>query len=161
LLQRSIWMLERISRRLQDAPQGRDGVLAVEGPAAMSTTALLTAVRQTAERDGFRVLPARGAEVEREFAFGALRQLIERPLAQASLTESSSLLEGPAQLAMRLLAIPGAEATGEAEPVAPHPSFAVLHGLYRLCANMATKRPVLLVVDDAHCADASSLRFLA
>ena len=41
------------------------------------------------------------------------------------------------------------------------PTFAVLHGLYWLCANLAQRGPVLLAVDDAHWADAPSLRFLA
>jgi DNA-binding CsgD family transcriptional regulator len=39
-------------------------------------------------------------------------------------------------------------------------SFTVLHGLYWLCANLAHAQPLLLCVDDAQWADASSLRFL-
>src|SRR5262249_6164644 len=38
---------------------------------------------------------------------------------------------------------------------------AILHGLYWLCANLAASAPVCVIVDDAHCADASSLRYLA
>ena len=41
------------------------------------------------------------------------------------------------------------------------PSFAILHGLYWLCANLARVGPLCLVVDDAHWADAPSLRYLA
>ena len=41
------------------------------------------------------------------------------------------------------------------------PSFAILHGLYWLCANLAAVGPLCLVVDDAHWADAASLRYLA
>ena len=37
----------------------------------------------------------------------------------------------------------------------------ILHGLYWLCANLAAARPLCLVVDDAHWADAPSLRYLA
>ena len=37
----------------------------------------------------------------------------------------------------------------------------MLHGLYWLCANLAADRPLVLTVDDAHWADAPSLRFLA
>ena len=39
-------------------------------------------------------------------------------------------------------------------------SFAVLHGLYWLTANLAEQRPLLIAVDDLHWADAPSLRFL-
>ena len=40
-------------------------------------------------------------------------------------------------------------------------SFAVLHGLYWLAANLADRRPLLIAVDDAHWADEPSLRWLA
>ena len=36
-----------------------------------------------------------------------------------------------------------------------------MHGLYWLTANLAARQPVLIVVDDAHWADAASLRWLA
>ena len=36
-----------------------------------------------------------------------------------------------------------------------------MHGLYWLTANLAAHQPVLIVVDDAHWADAASLRWLA
>ena len=39
-------------------------------------------------------------------------------------------------------------------------SFATLHGLYWLVAALAESEPLLLVVDDAHWADAPSLRFV-
>ena len=46
-------------------------------------------------------------------------------------------------------------------PLGPEGAFAVLHGLYRLTANLARRRPLALLVDDAHWADGASLRFLA
>jgi hypothetical protein len=39
-------------------------------------------------------------------------------------------------------------------------SFGTLHGSYWLCANLATRQPLLLVVNDAQWADETSLRFL-
>ena len=39
-------------------------------------------------------------------------------------------------------------------------SFGALHGLYWLSANLATRRPLLLAVDDAQWADDASVRFL-
>ncbi|MBO0822143.1 MAG: ATP-binding protein, partial [Nocardiopsaceae bacterium] len=38
---------------------------------------------------------------------------------------------------------------------------AAIHGLYRRVADLAARRPVLIAVDDAHWADAPSLRWLA
>ena len=51
-----------------------------------------------------------------------------------------------------------------AEPASQSPgesSFAVLHGLYWLVANLAVIRPLLIAVDDAQWADEPSLRWLA
>ena len=154
--------LERIQDRLHQAAEGRGGALVVEGPAGIGKTTLLAAARGAAEDGGFRVLRGRGAELEREFAFGAVRQLFEPLLGQASTAERASLLDGPAGLAARLLRLPGARTpTDDAAPDAPDPSFAVLHGLYWLCANLEAHGPVALTLDDAHWADAPSLRFLA
>jgi DNA-binding CsgD family transcriptional regulator len=151
--------LESIGRLLRRTAEGRGGALVMEGPAGIGKTALLRAAQEAAERQGFRVLRARGAELEREFAFGVVRQLLEPLIAQASDGERSTLLDGPAGVAARLLAIPGADRIGGTALVSPDPSFAVPHGLYWLCANLAAEDPVALVVDDAHWVDAASLRF--
>ena len=154
--------LERIGECLQRARQGRGGALVVEGPAGIGKTVLLAVARDAAEGEGFRVLRARGAELEREFAFGVVRQLVEPVVAGASEEERSQLLDGPPGVAARLLGLPGlGDGVAAAAPIAPDPSFAVLHGLYWLCANLAAQRPLALVVDDAHWADGASLRFLA
>jgi DNA-binding CsgD family transcriptional regulator len=154
--------LERIRRCLGRAQEGQGGVLVVAGRAGIGKTALLAAARDTAVGEGFRVLRARGAELEREFAFGVVRQLVEPVLAGASEAERTSLLKGPPGVAARVLGLPGvADERTATPPVAPDPSFAVMHGLYWLCVNLAAERPLTLVVDDAHWADCASLRFLA
>ncbi len=153
--------LERIGGCLGRARQGQGGALVVEGPAGIGKTVLLAAGRKLAEGQGFRVLRARGAELEREFAFGVVRQLVEPVVAAASEHEWAGLLDGPPRVAARLLGLPGLGHGVAAAPPAPDPSFAVLHGLYWLCANLAAERPLALVVDDAHWADGASLRFLA
>ena len=154
--------LERIGRCLQRAHQGHGGALVVEGPPGIGKTVLLAAARDAAGEKGFRMLRARGAELEREFAFGVVRQLVEPAVAGASQQERAWLLDGPPGVAARLLGLPGLGVglPGETS-LAPDPSFAVLHGLYWLCANLAAERPLALVVDDAHWADGASLRFLA
>ena len=154
--------LERIGGCLERARQGHGGALVVEGPAGIGKTLLLAAGRDLAEREGFRVLRARGAELERGFAFGVVRQLVEPVVVAASGQERTVLLDGPPGLAASLLGLPGLGAgVPTIRPAAPDPSFAVLHGLYWLCANLAAERPLALVVDDAHWADGASLRFLA
>jgi DNA-binding CsgD family transcriptional regulator len=154
--------LEQIAACLDRAHLGHGGALALEGPAGIGKTAVLTAGRALARSEGFRVLRARGAELEREFPFGVVRQLFEGVLAEASDGDRASLLAGAAGRAARVLGLPHADAqVGAAAPITPDPSFAVLHGLYWLTAHLAAERPLALAVDDAHWADPASLRFLA
>jgi len=152
--------LARIESALADARAGRGRFVVVEGPAGIGKTALLAAVRAVAAEDGMRVLRSRGSELEREFAFGVVRQLFEPVLVEASEVERGDLLQGAAGVAAGMLGLPGAPPVGPFSP-SIDPSFAILHGLYWLCANLAAAGPVCLVVDDAHWADAASLRYLA
>jgi hypothetical protein len=67
----------------------------------------------------------------------------------------------------RRRALAGAAATAEAVFTAPagadpaDSSFAALHELYWLAANLTEEGPLALVVDDLHWCDRASLRFLA
>ena len=64
---------------LAGAREGRGGIALIEGPPGSGKTALLRAARS--EAHGLRVLSAVGAELERDFAFGIVRQLFA-PAAQ-------------------------------------------------------------------------------
>ena len=98
--------LERIGRCLSEARQGRGGAVVVEGPAGIGKTMLLAAGRDAAEGEGFRVVRARGAELEREFAFGVVRQLVEPLVGAASREDRARWLNGPPGVAARLLGLP-------------------------------------------------------
>jgi DNA-binding CsgD family transcriptional regulator len=153
--------LSRIESALADARAGCGRFLVIEGPAGIGKTALLAAARTTAAEGGMRVLRSRGTELERDFAFGVIRQLFEPPLVEASELERADLLQGAAGVAAGLLGFLGAPPTDAPPSAGVDPSFAILHGLYWLCANLAAVGPLCLVVDDAHSADAASLRYLA
>jgi DNA-binding CsgD family transcriptional regulator len=134
---------------------GKGGVFVVEGGAGIGKTALLDAACSSAVDVGHQVLRARGSELEAEFAFGVARQLFERRLLTADPTLRNELLEGPAAAARLLVGGP----TGDVPAV--DTSFAVLHGLYWLAANLSAQAPLVLAIDDAHWADTPSLRWLA
>ncbi|MDQ4130992.1 MAG: AAA family ATPase, partial [Actinomycetota bacterium] len=137
----------------QVASTARGAALVVEGPPGIGKTRLLDAVREFAAERELRVLTSRGAELERGFAFGLVRQLLDPPLIVADSAERSELLAGAAALSLGAL--------GESPPGAePVDAAGVLHGLYWLIAGLARQRPLLLVVDDAHWGDEASLRFL-
>jgi tetratricopeptide (TPR) repeat protein len=104
-----------------------------------------------------RVLTARGGEFEGEFAYGIVRQLFEPLLASASADLRPELLSGPAALVEPLF---GASQLAESQDLPAEGSFAILHGLYWLAANVAFHQPTLLAIDDLHWADTPSLRWL-
>jgi DNA-binding CsgD family transcriptional regulator len=154
--------LAMVEAALGQACGGSGSFVVIEGPAGMGKTAMLVGSRAAAEAHGMRVLRSRGAQLEREFAFGVVRQLFEPALAGTPAEEREELLDGAPRFAAQALGLPGAPATATGEPGNRGDwSFAVLHGLYWLCANLASCRPLCVVVDDAQWADVPSLRFLA
>src|SRR5262249_6675455 len=64
---------------------------------------------------------------------------------------------GPAALIASLV---GASQPAGSQDVAAEGSFAIVHGLYWLAANVALQQPTLLAIDDLHWADTPSLRWL-
>jgi DNA-binding CsgD family transcriptional regulator len=153
--------LARIESALAEARARRGRFLVIEGPAGIGKTALLAAARTAAAEGGMRVLRSRGTQMETNFAFGVVRQLFEPPLVEASELERADLLQAAAGVAAGLLGLPGAPPADGPPSSGVDPSFAILHGLYWLCANLAAAGPLCLVVDDAHWADAASLGYLS
>jgi len=147
-----------IDRRLRDAIAGHGSLLLIEGPAGIGKTRLVLAAGWHGRELGLTTLGARGSELERDFAYGLVRQLFEAPLVAASLPERAEFLAGAAGHAARLFGL--AAARDDAAGALLDPSFAILHGLYWLSANLVRRSPLLLCVDDVHWSDQASLRFL-
>jgi DNA-binding CsgD family transcriptional regulator/tetratricopeptide (TPR) repeat protein len=146
---------ERELAAVEELLGGGNAYLLVEGGAGIGKTSLLDAACRRAAQGGREVLRARCSELEVDFAFGVVRQLFERRLAGAPGGERDALLAGPASAVRALL-------SGEfGDTSASDTSFAVLHGLYWLTANLADVRPLLIAIDDTHWADEPSLRWLA
>jgi hypothetical protein len=137
---------------VEGATVGRGRLLLVEGPAGIGKTRLLAAGREIAEARDALVLTASGAELERDFPFGAVRQLLDPLVARADGDERERLFRGGANHARPLIgdAVPSADA-----------DYATLYGLYWLLVELTERRLVLMAIDDIHWADAPSLRFLA
>jgi DNA-binding CsgD family transcriptional regulator len=150
--------LVRIDERLRDAIAGRGSMLLLEGPAGIGKTRLIREAGRRGRGLGLATQSARGSELEREFAYGLVRQLFEAPVVAASPSERAGLLGGAAGRTAALFNV--AEPGGDVSAALSDPSFAILHGLYWLCANLGQRSPLLLCIDDAHWADQASLRFL-
>lgn len=139
-----------LGERLDALAGGGGGLTLVQGPAGIGKTSLLRGLRAAAAPRGIQVLTATGAELERDFAFGLVQQLLAPVLRTADPERRAVLLSGAAEAAAPVFDL----------RAAPAPSHATLHGLYWLCAELADETPVLMVVDDAHWGDEPSLRFL-
>ena len=75
--------LSELEGALTKARAGRGGVVLVEAPAGLGKTSLLRAASETAAETGFTCLRARASELERDFAYGCVRQLLEPAVAKA------------------------------------------------------------------------------
>ena len=140
---------------IAEAREGRGQLVLVRAPAGLGKTTLLNAAAQTAGGAGVLCLRARASELEGDFAYGCVRQLLEPIVVQQS--GSGDLFDGAAALAKPLF-----EPTRVARrPASADSAFSMLHGLYWLLNNLVAGGPALLSVDDLHWSDAESLQFLS
>ena len=134
------------------AASGDGSLTVVEGVAGSGKTVLLDATRGL--ETGLRCLRACGSELESDFAFGVVRQLLGGALAGLSSAARAALL---AAFPAARIAVGGAESAGRSPPAtAPE----ALHGLHQLLTELAGQQPLQLLVDDAQWADLPSLRWL-
>ncbi len=132
--------LETVRRLLEDAREGRSGVLALVGEAGIGKSALLDAAAGLA--GGMRVLRARGVQSEAQIPFAGLLELLR-----------------PALGALDRIPGPQAEALEGALALRPARSadrFAVGAATLSLLAAYAESGPAAVLVDDAHWLDGST-----
>lgn len=146
--------IRALERSLIRSRAGMGSVVVLDAAPGLGKTALLRHARDFAAASGATVLSARGAQLERDFTFGVVRQLFE-PALPRDATERAVFFTGAAQATEGLFAetavAPGAEAAT---------LFPLLNGLYWLLVSLSERAPVVVLVDDAQWADQPSLRFL-
>ncbi|WP_445148053.1 helix-turn-helix transcriptional regulator [Baekduia sp. Peel2402] len=146
----------RLVEAVESAKAGEGSLIVVEGPPGIGKTGLLGAGVAHAAEAGMTVVSARSRELERDFTLGVVRQLFERTLHGADDETRARLLAGPAAHGFATLS----DGPGDRHATPGDSDFAAMHSLYWLAANLAEEGPLMLAVDDAHWADAASLRFL-
>src|SRR4051812_35230321 len=141
--------LRMLSQALESAASGMGRLVVVRGAAGIGKSTLLSAGAVMAARRDLTVMRARGGELEREIPFGTALQLLERVVGELGPGERARAFQGAAGMAAPLFE----RGSAEGEP-------SLLHGLYWLAANLSERRPLVLLVDDAHWADRSSLTWM-
>ena len=139
--------LARLRGLVDPVPQASE-VLLVIGEAGMGKTVLLADAADRARSAGMRVLAVTGRESESKLAFAGLHQLL-RPV----LSSAAGL---PARQAQALLGALGLAAG----PVASGPLLTGV-AVLTLLSDLSERSPVLVVADDAHWFDRSTLGALA
>ncbi|WP_454337156.1 ATP-binding protein [Streptomyces glaucescens] len=119
----------------------------LQGEAGIGKTALLDRLATVARDRGFSVLRATGSEAEAGLSFGAVRQIV------GPLTQRSTTLPLHQRQALR-------SALGPDEEPAPG-GFLVGAAVLALIAETTRGRPLLILVDDLHWVDSSSLTVFA
>ena len=136
------------------AAAGTGSLIVIEAAPGMGKTVLLGHAGRMCRDAGLTVFRARGAELEQEFAFGAVRQLLDPFLGMAG-EHRDELLTGAAANCAALF-----EPARLTSDQGSHGLFGVLHGLYWLIINLTMRGPIALLIDDAHWCDSQSLEFL-
>src|SRR3954454_24366251 len=96
--------LEQLSGQFAGVLEGNGRLMVIEGTAGSGKSTLLRALAERAADRGLRVLDGRGGEYERSFAFGTVRQVFERAVADAAPDVRARLLAGAAAPAEAIVA---------------------------------------------------------
>jgi DNA-binding NarL/FixJ family response regulator/tetratricopeptide (TPR) repeat protein len=147
---------------LRDAVAGlADGAVCVElvGDPGIGKTTMLAWLGELARGCGARVLGARGSEFEHDVAFGILVDALDGYLSELDDRWSRSL---DADVVAELAGIfPALRRPGIAsQAVAPGERFRAHRAIRTLLERLAATRPLVLVLDDVHWADSSSVELI-
>ncbi len=140
-------VLTRTTELLRAAATGRARALVLQGDLGIGKTTLVDEVREAAHTRAFDVIETRGIEADTQLGFGALLTLL-RPL-DRELDDLATPYADDLRAALTL-GTPGPTDDGR-----------VRLALYRVVTSLAERRPLLVVVDDAHHLDAATSDALA
>ena len=151
--ERELAQLEDLAAQVVD---GEGQTVVIQGRPGVGKSSLIGAVHGIAARHpAIDTTTFACGELEQELAWAAVTGLLARPLAALSEPVREDVLSGPAALARSLFERPADV------PVRAADGYGVIHSLFALVVALAARGPLVLLLDDTHWADRSSLQFLA
>jgi DNA-binding NarL/FixJ family response regulator/tetratricopeptide (TPR) repeat protein len=150
--------LDRIGIALADLEGGESQLLAITGEPGIGKTRLLAELRARAHTRGHTVLAGRSTEFERESPFGTLVEALDDFLASFSARRLKVIGERLPHLTGVFPAL-SRVTTAESGPALER--YRHHRAIRALLEDLALKRPLVLVLDDVHWADAASVEAIA
>jgi len=151
--------LVRLREALEKASRGDGQVVAITGEAGIGKSSLLMALATEAHARGIRILLGRSYQTEQVLAFGPWVDAFRNGCVVAEVEVFGGL--APLWRAELARLLPQLEVEG-AEPAAHPPDHLLLfEAATELIRSLATKEPVVVMLEDVHWADEMSLRLMA
>jgi DNA-binding CsgD family transcriptional regulator/tetratricopeptide (TPR) repeat protein len=155
--------LASLKRALQDASRGMGQTVLLAGEAGIGKSRLVGAAKARANLEGFLLLESTCFEPDRNVPYAPLIDLLRAQLlgrgsddvAQVLGSAAPTLIHLVPELAVRL---PGIAATPPLEP--EQQRHRLFHALVELLVGLTRAQPVLLIIEDLHWCDTTSLDFL-
>ena len=156
------WELDQLHRGLTAAQEGRGQLLLVGGEAGIGKTRLVGELAELAESAGVRVLWGRCWEGEEAPAFWPWTQIF-RNLVPTSGASVAVAAQAPPDFARLIPELEGSQ-VGEADASRPIPlsqaRFRLFDTSTMFLRTVAVNQPIVLILEDLHEADRSSLMLL-
>lgn len=150
--------LADIRRTLDEVDAGSSRLLVVSGEAGIGKTRILTEIAALAAPRGHTVLRGSGTELEGEMSFGALVEAIDDVLTSLGPGNLGSLC---AQFPLLADVFPAFSSRPGPPSVPATERYRHHRAIRALLEDMAQLRPLTLMVDDIHWADAASVEAVA
>jgi len=147
-----------IDRALGELERGECRVLAISGEAGIGKSLLLSELGRRAAEHGHTVLTGRGTELEGEAPFAAMVEALDDFLGSLGPRRLQALSER-FPLLTDVFPTLGGLAEAQVGPAAER--YRHHRAIRALIQELAARRPLVLVVDDVHWADAASVEAIA
>jgi predicted ATPase len=152
--------LEAIDRTVGELCDGRTAPLVIAGEPGIGKTRLLAELGRRADALGCTVLGGSASELERDLPFWVFVDALDEYVAGLEPRLVASLSdEAHVELALLLPSLSGPSSGGG--PVLPDERYRAHRAVRELLERLALRRPLVLILDDVHWADAASVELLA